>query len=141
MDENVAADITGDVAGASAPLPSTNELAMERNRLAMDRTMMAWVRTATSLISFGFTIYKFFEYMTQSGQARADGRSIGAREFGMLMIAAGVITLAIATFEHYRAMREFRRISGRKVYSLATVPAALISVLGLAALIAVWFRL
>ena len=23
--------------------------------------MMAWIRTATSLISFGFTIYKFFD--------------------------------------------------------------------------------
>ena len=28
--------------------------------VALDRTLMAWVRTATSLISFGFTIYKFF---------------------------------------------------------------------------------
>ncbi len=36
-------------------------LAIDRTRLAYERTMMAWVRTATSLISFGFTIYKFFE--------------------------------------------------------------------------------
>jgi len=141
MDENVAADMIGDDAGASAPLPSTNELAMERNRLAMDRTMMAWVRTSTSLISFGFTIYKFFEYMRQSGQAPTPRRSIGSREFGMLMIVIGVLTLATATFGHYRTMREFRRIAGRRVYSLATVPAALISILGVVALIVVWLRL
>ena len=138
----MATDVKGhEAAGVSAPLPSANELAMERNRLAMDRTMMAWVRTSTSLISFGFGIYKFFQYLRQSEQAGLPQRRIGTHEFATLMIATGVVILAIATFEHYRAMREFRRISGRKVYSLATVPAALISVLGLAALIAVWFRL
>src|SRR5215510_3050230 len=106
----------GNDVSVAEPLPSTNELALERNRLAYDRTMMAWVRTATSLISFGFTIYKFFEYVNQSGQT-ATQRRIGPREYGMLMIITGVIVLAIATF-----------------------PAALISVLGLVALIAVWLR-
>ena len=38
------------------------KLAVDRTRLAYERTLMAWVRTATSLISFGFTIYKFFEF-------------------------------------------------------------------------------
>ena len=136
----MATDIKDHDVGGSASLPSANELAMERNRLAMDRTMMAWVRTSTSLISFGFGIYKFFQYLRQSEQA-PPARAIGTHEFATLMIAIGVIILAIATFEHYRAMREFRRISGRKVYSLATVPAALISILGLAALFAVWLRL
>ena len=131
----------GDAAGGSAALPSTNDLALERTRLAHDRTMMAWIRTATSLISFGFTIYKFFEYVHASGQAPPPQHRIGPREYAMLMISTGVIILAIATFEHYRAMRHFRRLTGRKVYSIATVPAALISVLGLVALIAVWFRL
>ena len=36
-------------------------LAYERTALANDRTLMAWIRTSTSLISFGFTIYKFFQ--------------------------------------------------------------------------------
>jgi uncharacterized membrane protein YidH (DUF202 family) len=36
-------------------------LAVERTRVAYDRTMLAWTRTATSLITFGFTIYKFFQ--------------------------------------------------------------------------------
>jgi uncharacterized membrane protein YidH (DUF202 family) len=37
-------------------------LAVDRTRLAYERTMMAWVRTATSMISFGFTIHKFFQF-------------------------------------------------------------------------------
>jgi putative membrane protein len=39
-------------------------LGVERTRLAYERTMMAWVRTATSLITFGFSIYKFFQIET-----------------------------------------------------------------------------
>jgi putative membrane protein len=43
-------------------LPMNNRLALDRTRLAYERTLMAWIRTAASLISFGFTIYKFFPY-------------------------------------------------------------------------------
>jgi hypothetical protein len=53
-------------ATSSGPSVSTL-LATDRTRLAHDRTLMAWVRTATSLISFGFTIYKFFQYMQEKG--------------------------------------------------------------------------
>ena len=37
-------------------------LAIDRTRLAHERTLMAWVRTAVSMITFGFTIYEFFEF-------------------------------------------------------------------------------
>jgi uncharacterized membrane protein YidH (DUF202 family) len=33
----------------------------ERTLFSHERTLMSWVRTATSLITFGFTIYKFFQ--------------------------------------------------------------------------------
>ena len=39
---------------------STN-LSVDRTRLSYERTLMSWVRTSTSLITFGFTIYKFFQ--------------------------------------------------------------------------------
>jgi putative membrane protein len=45
---------------ADAKLDINTQLSIERTMLAHERTLMAWVRTATSLISFGFTIYKFF---------------------------------------------------------------------------------
>ena len=130
-----------DITSGSATFPTQSLLALERTRLAHDRTMMAWVRTATSLISFGFTIHKFFEYVHASGEGAPPHKAIGPREYAFLMILMGVIVLAVATFDHYRAMREFRKLSGRRVYSIATVPAALISILGFVALIAVWFRL
>jgi len=49
----------------AANLPDATELALDRTNLAHERTLMAWVRTAVSLISFGFTIYKFFQYMRE----------------------------------------------------------------------------
>jgi putative membrane protein len=39
---------------------------MAETRLAYEeRTLMAWVRTATSLISFGFTIFNFFRFLRE----------------------------------------------------------------------------
>lgn len=61
-------------------------LAVDRTRLAHERTLMAWVRTATSLISFGFTIYKFFQIEFAKEGARAVDRLIGPREFALIMI-------------------------------------------------------
>ena len=34
-------------------------LAIDRTRMAAERSLMAWVRTALSMITFGFTFYKF----------------------------------------------------------------------------------
>lgn len=62
-------------------LPSSTQLAVERTRLAHERTLMAWVRTAASLISFGFTIYKFFQYMRGNRPDVVDG-AIGPRDSG-----------------------------------------------------------
>ena len=43
------------------PMDASTRLSYERTMLSHDRTLMSWVRTATSLITFGFTIYKFFQ--------------------------------------------------------------------------------
>lgn len=114
-------------------------LATERTRLAHDRTLMAWVRTATSLISFGFTIYKFFQYMIEKGSPVPD-RLLGPREFALMMISIGVIALALATVQHRRDMKALRAAHAEVPYSLVTVLAGLISALGLIALWAVIFR-
>ena len=67
---------------------TATKLAVDRTRLAHERTLMAWVRTATSLISFGFTIYKFFQFLRE-GQPSARQEMIGLRAFAMLMIGIG----------------------------------------------------
>jgi len=112
-------------------------LATERTRLAHDRTLMAWVRTSTSLISFGFTIYKFFQYL-QEKQAPQE-RLLGPRQYGLLMISIGIVALVLATIQHRRDMKVLRALHPEVPYSLTTVLAGLISILGVAALLAVFF--
>src|SRR5208283_5771443 len=82
--------------------PSNNQLALERTNLAHERTLMSWVRTATSLITFGFTIYKFFQ-LELEGRPPLQG-VVGPRQFAVLMISIGLLSLMAATIE-YRVYR------------------------------------
>jgi putative membrane protein len=102
---------------------------------------LAWVRTSTSLISFGFSIYKFFQYMQESNPVRGGQSWIGPRGFALMMLATGVVVLVIATAEHRRSMVALRAEYRIVPNSLATVLAAFISLLGVLGLIAVVFRL
>jgi inner membrane protein YidH len=122
-------------------LPDATRLAVDRTRLAADRTLLAWIRTATSLISFGFTIYKFFQYLRESTPTHPHGL-FGPREFALVTISIGVIALLLATVEHRRSMEGLRAQYGtvNVPYSLATVLAALISCFGILGLVAVIFR-
>jgi putative membrane protein len=101
---------------------------------------MAWVRTATSLISFGFTIYKFFQYLREQEGAIRSG-VIGPREFALIMIGIGVAALVIATIGHRRGMQALRAEYGALIpHSLSVVVAALIGGLGGLLFLAALFR-
>lgn len=114
-------------------------LATDRTRLAHDRTLMAWVRTSTSLISFGFTIYKFFQYLHEQNAVRSD-RLFGPRQYALLMISVGIVALMFATAQHRRDMKKLRAEHPEVPYSFATLLAGLMSLLGVLALLAVIFR-
>jgi uncharacterized membrane protein YidH (DUF202 family) len=68
---------------------------------------MAWVRTATSLISFGFTIYKFFQYL-QERQTNVEERLLGPRGYALVMITIGIVALVLATLQHRRRFHHYR---------------------------------
>lgn len=112
------------------PTADQLQLAVDRTLLAYERTLMAWIRTATSLITFGFTLYKFFFYLHQQDPIRHPQQVFGARTFGLLMIGIGVITLALATWQHWHQTRPFRTATRGAPFSLALVVAALIGILG-----------
>ena len=114
-------------------------MAIDRTRLAHDRTLMAWVRTATSLISFGFTIYKFFQYLHEQQGTQRQG-AIGPRQYATVMIVIGIVALVFATLQHRRDMKTLRAHYPEVPYSMATILAGLISLLGVLALVAVILR-
>ena len=124
----------------SNEIPDNTRLALDRTRLAYERTLMAWVRTATSLISFGFTIFKFFQFLREDRPEMSEG-AIGPRGFAVLMIAIGLTALLLATLEHRRHMNALRTSYGPLPISLAAVVAALIAVLGVLGLASVLLAL
>jgi putative membrane protein len=113
-------------------LDAGTKLAVERTRLAHERTMMAWVRTGTSLISFGFTIYKFFQFEMARGQAVV-GQLIGPRRFALIMIGTGLAALLLATVEHRQSMKALAATYGPQPRSVAGLVSALVAVMGLLA--------
>src|SRR5262245_41450960 len=82
-------------------LDSGTKLADDRTRLAHERTLMAWVRTATSLITFGFTIYKLFQ-VERAGLPHQG--FFGATFFALMMITIGLLALLMASVEHRRSL-------------------------------------
>lgn len=110
-------------------------LALERTRVAYDRTMMAWIRTATSLITFGFGIYKFLQLELKV--AGRENQRIGVREFSLLMVGAGILAMVLGTVDHWRNMRRIRKQDPSLPRSQASLLAGFIISLGLLALVGV----
>ena len=115
----------------SAPLDTGTRLSYERTFLAHERTQMAWVRTGLALISFGFGIAKFFQYIQQN--QGDEGPVFGPKTVGMIMIAIGLVSLALANGQHYRAMRSLRKECPGLPSSTAGMTAVIVMMLGIIA--------
>jgi putative membrane protein len=111
-------------------------LAQERTFLSHERTLMAWIRTAASLIMFGFTLFQFFQYLDEYNPSKIRHRLFNPRTYGSVMIVSGVVTLALAAWQHWKSMNRLRAEYPEAPLSLALLMAGLISVLGILALVA-----
>jgi putative membrane protein len=121
-------------------LDVSTRLAYDRTRLAYDRTLMAWVRTGTSLITFGFTVYKFFQFEMQKAGVETAKHLIGPREFAFMMIIIGLAALLLSTVQHWQSLKTLRAEGAELPTSTALIVAGLVTVLGIVALVAVIFR-
>ena len=120
------------------PALSNTDLAFERTALAYERTLMAWIRTAISLISFGFTIYKFFEEWRQTEQPVQT--IFTPRIVGMVLILFGLLGLLFASIQHFTALKKLRKDYPNIQRSLSSVLGILILMFGLALFLAALFR-
>lgn len=115
------------------------ELALKRTVMAADRTLMAWTRTSLSMISFGFTVYKFMQYMREEDKAVLIRTERGAQNFGLALIGTGIVVLLIACIQHWYFTRKLN--PGKKWhFSLTLALAGFIVALGFLALVNVVFR-
>ena len=128
-----------DQATQQEPILNTQtKLALERTRMSYERTVMSWIRTSTSLITFGFGVYKFFQLELKV--AGRENQRIGVREFALLLVGAGILAMLLGTVDHWRNMRSLRKLDPTLPRSRAGLLAGVITLLGVFALIAVIFR-
>ena len=106
--------------------------ALERTIMAADRTLMAWIRTAISMIGFGFTVYKFLQYVHEQ-QPEGLPSLDGPRNLGLAFVGLGLVSLVIAVIQdwHYT-----KRLQGehRRPFNLSLIVAALVALIGVFAL-------
>ena len=122
----------------STELTVTTRLALDRTRIAYEGPMVVNVRPATSFITFGFAVYKFFEIETVG--LDIGPRLIGSRGFAITLIALGLLTLLIGRIEHSRDLRALKKYYPDMPISGTQLIAVLIALIGTVAFIAVLLR-
>lgn len=125
---------------APIPLDTTTRLAIERTRVAYERTVMAAIRTATSLITFGFSAYKFFQmdlFDGRSSRPETNPTLLGPKEFGLTLIALGLLSLMLAWIEYHRDIKTLRREYPMMPRSNIGIIACLVALVGTGLLVLV----
>jgi putative membrane protein len=116
------------------------DLALQRTIIASERTLMAWIRTAISMIGFGFTIYKFFQYQAEEIAAGNIRRPQAPRNLGMTLIALGTLGLSAAAWQHRSFLNKVGASQHRHVWSVSFVVAIAVILIGVVTFYGVLLR-
>lgn len=125
--------MSGDTDHVTQLAEQRTRFAVQRTFLAFERSLMAWLRTSLSMISFGFTLVKFFEYLQEQRGARVVGRfgvTWASDTVGMSMIGIGTVALALAVVRHKKRVDTLRAQGLAVHWNLVLIVAGLVAVLG-----------
>jgi putative membrane protein len=106
------------------------DMALERTIIASERTLMAWIRTALSMIGFGFSIYKFFQYLPEEIAVGNIRRPQAPRNLGLTLIALGTLALSAAAWQHRNFLNKLGASQSRHVWSISFVVAMAVILIG-----------
>ncbi|MFZ0581269.1 MAG: DUF202 domain-containing protein [Candidatus Acidiferrales bacterium] len=107
------------------------DLGIRRTLMAAERTLMAWIRTAISMIGFGFSIYKFFQYLPEEIAAGNIQRPQAPRNLGLTLIGLGTLALAAAAWQHRIFLKEIAPSRVGRLWSISFTVAILVILIGL----------
>ena len=80
--------------------------ALVRTAFSSEQTLLSWIRTSLSLITFGFSITKFFYFL---GERQEDVQlSAGPRRLGIALVCVGIFVLVLAIAEYVQRLRRIR---------------------------------
>jgi putative membrane protein len=124
-------------------------MSFQRTRMSADRTLMSIIRTSLSLISFGFTIYQVFEKLRDQNIVT---HGAPARNFGVTLVALGILMLLVGIIYHLQFMLELRderkamaadglvHAESKFPPSFTLITAALLLFIGIAAIVSMVFQ-
>jgi putative membrane protein len=124
-------------------------MSFQRTRMSADRTLMSVIRTTLSLISFGFTIFKVFQELREQAVVT---HASAARNFGLTLVALGIVMLVLGIIYHAQFMWGLRRtraemkegglIYGESVFppSMTLITAVILLLIGLTVGISMLFK-
>lgn len=123
-------------------------MSFQRTRMSADRTLMSVIRTSLSLISFGFTIAQVFQKLNE---AKLLASAQAPRNFGIALVALGILMLVIGIIYHVQFMLGLRaersrmsasgQIHGESVFpvSFTLIAALVLLAIGVAAILSMIF--
>ena len=115
-----------------------NDLGEMRTIMAADRTLMAWIRTSLSMLSFGFTIYKFLDAMAEHDQL---ARSNSPQQVGLFLAGMGTAAMVLGTFSYWTTLRDLERVEEFRFGRPVLIVALIMSIAGVALFVSIATRL
>lgn len=125
---------------ATALAEKRTNLAIKRSTVAAERTLMAWIRTAISMIGFGFTIYKFFQYLPSDLATGKLSHPQAPRNLGLSLIALGTLALAAAIRQYQTFLKEIGVSDIHHLWSISFIVAIVVVLIGIFAFYGVLMR-
>jgi putative membrane protein len=106
-------------------------MSFQRTRMSADRTLMSIIRTSLSLIGFGFTIFQAFDKLREMQSVALNVNA--PRNFGLALVALGIVLLAGGIAYHLSYMRQLRAerahmVRDRLVHGESTYPVSLVAI-------------
>jgi len=121
----------------------STDMAVTRTVMAADRSLMAWTRTGLSLISFGFTIYKFLDYGRE--ELIAQGKNVGPisspKVIGLFLIGFGILSLLMGIVENEATIRKLKENHVFKRWRYSMAMSIILLIFGIILFLAVILRI
>ena len=94
------------------------DLNLEKYRIVLERLQLNWIQLNITCMTLGFAIYKFYHARTVSGEAPMGGH-INGWHVGIFLISLGLVSLVLATLQHYANVTKLKLQFKTMQYSLS----------------------